>query len=99
MNLNTPNEFDSKRESITSFFVPTEEAVALEFFINRLITVKKGTLLIGLSGCGKTQLVIGILNNLNPSTMATKQIGLNFYIDSMLLVITNSNRRITKETR
>lgn len=78
-------DFDSKKESITSCFVPTGETVALEFFINRLINVRKGTLLIGLSGCGKTQLVKGILKNLNVSTHTSKSISLNFYTDSMML--------------
>merc|ERR1711964_772701 len=46
--------------------VPTAETVASEFFINNFINIGKPVLLAGLSGCGKTQVIKGVLGDLNP---------------------------------
>jgi len=59
-------DYDSK-VPLTDVTVPTGETVSYEFFIKKLVTMNYPTLLIGLAGCGKTQLIKGILNDLSAS--------------------------------
>jgi len=44
--------------------VPTKETIATEYFIRKFIFVNHPVLLIGLAGCGKTQLAKGTLRNI-----------------------------------
>lgn len=57
--------------------VPTAETVACEFFINNFVNIGKPVLLAGLSGCGKTQLIKGVLGDLNPDIFMSLIVNFN----------------------
>ena len=65
--------------------VPTVETVANSYFMKALINFNRHILLIGTAGCGKTQLVKGILTQLSPDYFSSCTINMNFYTDSILL--------------
>lgn len=44
--------------------VPTKETLATEYFVKKFIFVNHPVMLIGLAGCGKTQLAKGILRSI-----------------------------------
>ena len=49
--------------------VPTPETAAVSHWMLKLISTQKPVMLIGLAGCGKTQLVNGMLKSLNISAL------------------------------
>lgn len=77
-------KYDSKipMQQVT---VSTAETVAVEFFIKNFVDLGKPVLLVGMSGCGKTQLIKGILKGLNPDVFMDLKVNFNFYTDSALL--------------
>lgn len=65
--------------------VPTTETVSTSHFMKSLIDVNHPVMLVGLAGCGKTQLCSGLLKRLDPAVFATHKINMNYYTDSKLL--------------
>ena len=73
---------------MTSITVPTKETVATSEFVKLFILVQHSVLLIGNSGCGKTQLSKGILKEIvkkYPENYTYQIINFNFYTDSAYL--------------
>ena len=66
--------------------VPTTETVAMNFCMKALINVRQPVMLIGLAGCGKTQICAGLLRNLDPETFCSHYINFHFYTDYSLLM-------------
>eukprot|EP00916_Digyalum_oweni_P005776 GHVL01010034.1.p1 GENE.GHVL01010034.1~~GHVL01010034.1.p1 ORF type:complete len:2742 (+),score=421.27 GHVL01010034.1:35-8227(+) len=70
---------------VTDVTVSTSETVAMNFFMNALVKVQTPVMLIGLAGCGKTQLVKGLLGSLDNSTYMNHVMNFNYYTDASLL--------------
>jgi len=72
---------------ISSFTVPTVDTIATQQIMDYFIKVGHSPLLIGSAGCGKTQIIKGLLNDLTTKTEDYLQqiVNFNFYTDSMLL--------------
>jgi len=68
--------------------VPTGETVAIDYLMDLLIENKRGVLLVGPAGCGKTAMVSGKLRNLaeqENSDFLNLPVNFNYYTDSMSL--------------
>ncbi len=68
--------------------VPTKETIATSDFVKSFINVSQPVLMIGNSGCGKTQLAKGILREIVknfPDSYAYQLVNFNYYTDSMYL--------------
>lgn len=58
-------DFDTARGDVMgNITVPTKETLATEYFVKKFIFVNHPVMLIGLAGCGKTQLAKGILRSI-----------------------------------
>ena len=68
--------------------VPTPETAAVSHWMLKLISIQRPIMLVGLAGCGKTQLVNGTLKGLNPAEKLTSLVNFNFYTNAKLLQIT-----------
>ena len=65
--------------------VPTPETAAVSHWMKKLISKQKPVMLIGLAGCGKTQLVGGTLKGLDSAETLTTLINFNFFTNAKLL--------------
>jgi dynein heavy chain len=74
-------------KSISSFTVPTSDTISAQFLMKKYISVNHSPLLVGSAGCGKTQIIKGLLNDLTSTSEEYLQqiINFNFYTDSALL--------------
>lgn len=77
-------DFDADKPA-AEITVYTPETVAMQHFVNTLINIHAPVMLIGLAGCGKTQLVKGLLRSLDKESYVSYSINFNFYTDSALL--------------
>ncbi|PHJ21242.1 dynein heavy chain family protein, partial [Cystoisospora suis] len=77
-------DFDADKPA-AEITVATPETVAMQHFINTLINIHAPVMLIGLAGCGKSQLCRGLLRSLNKEIYASYAINFNFYTNSALL--------------
>jgi dynein heavy chain len=68
--------------SMGSITVPTSETVSLDFVARALMRMHHPVMLIGQSGCGKTQQSLGILKNLDPTAFSHITVNMNYYTDS-----------------
>ena len=68
--------------------VPTPETAAVSHWMLKLISTQRPIMLVGLAGCGKTQLVNGTLKSLNPAEKLTSLVNFNFYTNAKLLQVT-----------
>jgi len=75
----------SSETPMNSVTVPTTETVAMTYIMKALIGVHETVMLIGLSGCGKTQSCNGLLQSLDPEQFVSYSMNMNFYTDSNLL--------------
>lgn len=75
----------SEDRDLPSIMVPTVETEYLSYFMNQLIELKKPVMLVGNAGCGKTQLVKQILENLPEEKIISTTINFNYYTDSQTL--------------
>jgi len=46
---------------ISSFTVPTPDTIAAQFLMKKFLSVNQSPLLVGNAGCGKTQIIKGLL--------------------------------------
>jgi len=74
-------------KAISSFTVPTVDTISAQFLMKKYISVNYSPLLVGNAGCGKTQIIKGLLNELTQTADDFLQqiINFNFYTDSTLL--------------
>ena len=84
-----PIDFDTSRGDVMgNITVPTKETLATEFFIKKFIFINHPVLLIGLAGCGKTQLAKGVLRTIvreMPDNYNYQLINFSYYTDSSYL--------------
>jgi dynein heavy chain len=72
---------------MSNITVATKETIANEYFIKKFIQIAHPVLMIGLAGCGKTQLAKGILRNIvkgKEDSFAFQQINFNYYTEQTL---------------
>jgi len=78
----------SKR--ISSITIPTSDTIAMSFLMKQFLVVKHSPMLIGLAGCGKTQIIKGLLDEITSGAdpaYLQQVINFNFYTDSELLQV------------
>jgi len=51
-------------KSIPSYTIPTVDTISAQFLLRQFININHCTILVGLAGCGKTQIIKGLLNDL-----------------------------------
>jgi dynein heavy chain len=80
------NSIDTSR-AITNYTVPTGDTIASQYIMKNFITIGIAPMLVGNAGCGKTQIINGLLNELTTTTEDYKSqtINFNFFTDSTLL--------------
>mmetsp|Transcript_27570 Transcript_27570/g.19962 ORF Transcript_27570/g.19962 Transcript_27570/m.19962 type:complete len:354 (+) Transcript_27570:4858-5919(+) len=64
---NIEKEIDTSK-SISNFTVPTSDTIAAQYLMEKFIKVSHSPLLVGIAGCGKTQITKGLLNKLTTQT-------------------------------
>lgn len=50
--------------SISSYTIPTGDTISTQFLLRKFLAVKHSPILVGQAGCGKTQIIKGMLNDL-----------------------------------
>jgi dynein heavy chain len=72
---------------ISSYTIPTMDTMSANYLMKQFISVEHSPMLIGPAGCGKTQITMGLLNELTTTTdqYIMQIVNFNFYTDSMLL--------------
>ena len=75
-------EFDSQKQQMSSITVPTPQSVSVDFFLGLLVAGGYPAMLVGSAGCGKTQLVSGLLQRQNPEERAFQAVNFNFFTDA-----------------
>lgn len=76
--------FDSRKMSMSAVTVPTPETCAITYWSDLLIRQRNPVMLTGYAGCGKTQLVSGLLAS-QPSDRMHITVNFNFFTDSKAL--------------
>jgi len=80
-------EYDSTTP-MSSVTVPTPETCSVTYWMNILVGMRRPVMLAGPSGTGKTQIVSGLLQQLNPEDFTHTSINFNFYTTSSVLQAT-----------
>ena len=83
-------EFDSTATPMTQITVPTPETCSVAYWMNLLVKMRKPVMLAGPAGTGETQLVNGMLANLDTDQYQSTNINFNFYTTSAVLANTMS---------
>jgi len=71
--------FDSKTMSMSELTVPTGESSSVAFWMNSLVANGYPVMLCGGAGQGKTQLIAGMLKDLDADQYDTLTVSMNFY--------------------
>jgi len=74
-------------KSITHYTIPTNDTIASQFLMRRFIHQGVAPMLVGNAGCGKTQIIKGLLNELTAGGEDYRQqvVNFNYFTDSTLL--------------
>ena len=74
-------------KSISSYTIPTVNTISASFLMRQFIEINHSPILVGLAGCGKTQIIKGLLNDLvgKSDEYIQQIINFNFYTDANLL--------------
>jgi len=74
-------------KSIASYTIPTVDTISAQYLMKQFVEINHCTILVGLAGCGKTQIIKGLLNDLvNGGDDYLQQIvNFNYYTDANLL--------------
>lgn len=67
--------------------VPTPETCSISYWMELLVGARDPVMLVGYAGCGKTQLVQGLLSKQKPEERVSHAINFNFYTDSKALQV------------
>jgi dynein heavy chain len=78
-------DFDSSITPMASVTVPTQETCSVAFWLKTLVDMKRPVMLAGPAGTGKTQMVLGMLHQLDPTKTVEATINFNFYTDAAVL--------------
>ena len=79
-------EFDSRSMKMSEVTVPTTESASVTFWLQNMVKTKEACMLAGPAGTGKTQLINGVLRELNPDKHQFQTININFYTSSIALL-------------
>ena len=79
------NTIDTSR-SISSYTIPTVDTISASYLMNQFISVNHSPILVGQAGCGKTQIIKGLLTDIcaKSDTYQQQIINFNFYSDANL---------------
>ena len=80
-----PIEFDSEAQAMSQVTVPTPETASVSHWMGMLADACNPIMLVGNAGCGKTQLVSGLLSSQNPEKKLNLVVNFNFYTNADLL--------------
>ena len=78
-------EYDSTETNMQSVTVPTPETASIAHWIEKLVLNSKPTMLVGPAGCGKTQMVRGLVSKFKPEERQVGTINFNFFTNAQLL--------------
>jgi dynein heavy chain len=78
-------EYDSKTTPMSQVTVPTPETCSVTYWMELLVHAHDPVMLVGYAGCGKTQLVQGLLAAQKPEERLSHTINFNFYTDARAL--------------
>jgi len=81
----SPVTFDSKKTAMGQVTVPTPETVSVSHWMDLLVAQRDPVMLVGYAGCGKTQLVSGLLAVQKPDERLSHVVNFNFYTDAKSL--------------
>ena len=72
---------------IQNFTIPTTDTISTQYLMKKFITANISPMLVGNAGCGKTQIIKGLLNDMTSTGDDYLQqiINFNYYTDSTLL--------------
>lgn len=79
--------FDSRKTPMSNVTVPTPETCSVTYWMEQLVSQRDPVMLVGYAGCGKTQLVQGLLAVQKPEERLSHIINFNFYTDSRALQV------------
>lgn len=74
-------------KSIQNYTVPTVDTISAQYVMKQFIQINHCPILVGLAGCGKTQIIKGLLNELvgQSDDFIQQIVNFNFYTDANLL--------------
>jgi dynein heavy chain len=79
-------EFNSTSMNMASVTVPTAETASVSFWLDLLVKAGNHVMLAGGAGTGKTQLVVGMLSQLEPENHIHTTVNMNFYTSASVLL-------------
>lgn len=80
-------DFDSRKTPMSSVTVPTPETCSVVFWMEQLVAQRDPVMLVGYAGCGKTQLVNGLLAAQKPEERLSHVVNFNYFTDSRALQV------------
>ena len=74
-------------KSIANYTIPTVDTISASFLMKQFIQINHCPLLVGQAGCGKTQIIKGLINELTSKgdEYISQIVNFNFYTDANLL--------------
>ena len=79
-------EFDSEVMNMANIMVPTSETASISFWLDTLIKNGFNVMVAGFTGTGKTAIINGTLNSLNPDNHVSATVNMNYYTSATSLV-------------
>ena len=77
--------YDSRKTPMGQVTVPTAETCSIQHWMELLLAQRDPIMLVGYAGCGKTQLVNGLLSKQNPEERLSHTVNFNYYTDAKAL--------------
>jgi dynein heavy chain, axonemal len=77
--------YDSKTTPMGQVTVPTPETCSVVYWMEQMVHQRDPVMLVGYAGCGKTQLVSGLLAQQKAEKIVSHCINFNFFTDSRVL--------------
>jgi dynein heavy chain len=77
--------FNSKTTPMSRVTVPTPETCSVTYWMDLLVAARDPVMLVGYAGCGKTQLVMGLLASQKPDERTALSINFNYFTDARTL--------------
>jgi len=74
-------------KSIPNYTIPTVDTISASFLMKQFVAINHCPILVGLAGCGKTQIIKGLLNELTTTgdDYLQQVVNMNYYTDANLL--------------
>jgi dynein heavy chain len=86
----------SSSTAMETVTVPTSETCSTTFWVEALLAKSVPTMLVGPAGVGKTQLIDGVLEKLDPELRKSQDIKFNFFTDGRTLQLTMESHLVKK---